>query len=389
MPEENTPVDLDTLSDEEINNLPFPSDDLSEEVSDEEPAPESAGADEEELGDEEDLQDDLENDVDNSDPDYNQPPADDDAEPNNEPQDEPDEPQGDKVNSESDSLAELLKTPLKVGETEITINSAEELVTLAKRGLGANKRMQELAPKLKLLSTLEANELLGTDKLNFLIALDKKDPAAIKKLVAESGVDAFDAATDTDEEYVQKDYSVTDKEFKVQQAFDQISTTATYQDTLKTISGYDDDSKVEIRENPKYITQLNEHHENGYYKQIEAIVAKERLMGNLDGMCDFAAYKHVWDTVQEHSARTGGTPEAGHKNGTGDRNGGEQLAGKSGGSEAGNNTNSGKRVGATTAAKKAAESTNKNRGSKKPDGIINFDELTDEEIANLDPSDLF
>jgi len=287
------------------------------------------------------------------------------------------------------SLEELLKTPLMRGDTEITVNSAEELVVLAQRGLEAGKRIQDLAPDLKIVSTLKANGITDPKELNFLIALHKKDPAAIQKLVASSGMDPFDVSTDADEEYVAQDYAVPESQLAVESAFADISNTASYDDTLKTINDFDNASKAEIRKDPSMIGQLSAHHENGYYQEIKGIVAKEQAMGNLPGLSDFAAYKHVWSKIQEHSASTAGKPEAGHENLTNDQSSGEYLAGTEGTQEAGHNTSIGTQVGEAQAkARKAADSTNKNRGEPKAQ-TVNIDDLTDDQIKNMDVSDLF
>lgn len=389
-------IDYDSMTDEEINNLPLPVEPSDEVVrdADGEPKPvedtsevEIEESPEEEVEEEEESDTEVNEEVEGETSDDEAPEATEESESDKE--DESEEEAEPEVNS-FEGLAELLKEPLKVGDAEITINSAEELVTLAKRGLGANKRIQELAPQLKTISMLEANGLMDPKKLNFLIALDKQDPAAIRQLVASSGVDAFEASTgDVDENYVPEDRSVSDEQFAVQQAFSNIESTGTYQETLKSIDGFSDSSKDEIRKNPGLINQLSEHHENGYYQEIQGIVLKEKAMGKLTGLDSLQAYKHVWNKIQENSASNGGSQEAGHKNTTNDRNSGENLASKDGNPEAGHKANTGKQVGkAQQAAKKAAESTNKNRGSQTTEAI-NFDELSDEEIANLEVSDIF
>ena len=386
-------IDYESMTDEEFNKLALPAEPTDEaraENPEGEPAEEvdaevedTPGAETEEAEVEESDGDEVNEEI-----------ADDDTVGEADESESDESTEGDVVDTPEvnlfEGLQELLKDPIKVGDAEITINSAEELVTLAKRGLGANKRIQDLAPKLKTLSMLETNGLMDQKKLNFLIALDKKDPAAIRQLVASSGVDAFEASTgDVDEDYIPEDRSVSDEQFAVQQAFSNIESTDTYQETLKSIDGFSASSKDEVRRNPGLIGQLSEHHENGYYQEIQGIVLKEKAMGRLTDLDGLQAYKHVWNKIQENSAGMGSNPEAGHKNTTNDRSSGENLAGKDGDPEAGHKANTGKRVGkAQQAAKKAAESTNKNRGSQKAESI-NFDELTDEEIMNLEVSDIF
>ena len=283
-----------------------------------------------------------------------------------------------------------LTTPMKVGGTEITINSPEEAVTLIQRGLGANKRMQELQPQLRIVSMLEANGLMDKDKLNFLIELDKGNPDAIKKLIGSNDVDAFDLSTgEAQEDYSPSDYSVTDSEYALEEAFRGISTSDSYNDTLETIKGFDDKSKSLIQEKPALIGQLNSHVSDGTYTEILKIIQKDRMLGNLTGLSDLEAYEHVWNTVQEHLAGNPGMGEAGHKNETNGQNRKEHLAGTGGTQEAGHNSNDDRQVGnAQSRAKAAAESTNRSRGSQQ-DTAIDFDKMTDDQILNLEYSDIF
>lgn len=395
-------IDYDSMSDEEINNLPLPVEPADEEQEalkalqpqdDSEDVPNYDEDPAEDNDDDEEEADSEEGDESSEDSGSVEAGKEDEGSDDSDAAEASDDDVDYEGSSEGDdkvnSIEELLKTPLKVGDTEITVNSVEELVTLAQRGLGANKRMQDLAPKLKTLSMLESNGLLDQNKLNFLISLDKKDPAAIRKLVADSGVDVFDAGTgNPDEDYTPKDYSVSDEEYAVEQAFSDISTTSSYEATLKTLTSYDDASKAQIRKDPSILRELNEHHGNGIYEEIQKVVLKDRAMGNLEGMSDFEAYRHVWKTVQEYSASTAGGSEAGHKSLTNDSTSDGNLAGTEGTQEAGHKVKANKQVGkARSKARKAAEATNKSRGSHKAD-TINFDELTDEQIMAMDVNSL-
>ena len=375
------PIDYDALSDEEFAKLDLP----------EEPASNEEVYDEPQEFSDPSAEDDVET---NSDEDQLDAEV---IETNNDSgEDNSDEADNDTEELEADdakgitSLDELSKVnfaePLKLGGSDITVNSVEELVTLAQRGVGSSKRMQQLAPQLKTLSTLEANGLLDKDKINFMIALDKKDPAAVKKLLADSGIDPLDVGTNEAEgNSTPEDYSVTNEEFAVEQAFSSIAATDSYNETLETIKGFSDSDKIEIRNDPKVIGQLNTQIANGEYKEVQDIVAKERLLGNFEGVSDFAAYKHVMNTIREHQASMGRNPEAGHKNLTGGQNGGENLASSQGTDEAGHNTQSGKRV---AKAKAAAAATNKSRGSQQAE-TIDWESLSDEELAKLEVSDVF
>jgi len=85
-----------------------------------------------------------------------------------------------------------LLTPFKANGREIAVKSVDDAIALMQMGANYNKKMAALKPNLKLMKMLENNGLLSEDKIGFLIDLEKKNPAAINKLVKDSGIDPMD-----------------------------------------------------------------------------------------------------------------------------------------------------------------------------------------------------
>lgn len=288
-----------------------------------------------------------------------------------------------------DRMQALLDKPFKVGDAEFKLSSAEEVETLLRKGIGANKRMQELQPELAKIAMLKANGLLDTDKLNYLIALDKKDPEAIKQLVQSSGVDAFELTTeDASKDWKPEDHSVTSNDMELENQFGALEGSQFAQATTDSIGKLDSSSKAYIRDNPKVVGNLHEMHAEGQFNDVQGIVAKGRSMGSpeFNGLSEVEAYNYVWTSVKEHLASNPGMGEAVSNNGTNGQDSAGNLVGSSDGSEAGHKQQTDKLDNSATGkARAAAQSTRKgsrtsSASSSKP---INLDNLSNEEIQNL------
>ena len=298
--------------------------------------------------------------------------------------------EGDTETKDEQPKTGIVGRVVNVGGVDVTIESEEEALTLIQRGLGANRRMQELAPKIKMISTLEKQGLTDPDKLNFLIDLANGKPEALQKLISDKGIDTFDLSTGEVGDYQPEDYSISDSELAVSEAFDSISAEPTYSDTVATINGFDDKAKQTLTDNPSLIPELHTDMANGTYAEVMKIVAVDRAKGNLQGLGDFQAYQHVMKVVKEHSAGNRGTGEAGHNNSTNGQQAAGNLAGTEGTQEAGHKQAVDSNVGnqPLNAARQAAQSTTKARGVDSSATVIDFDKMTDEQIRNFDYSRL-
>ena len=76
-----------------------------------------------------------------------------------------------------------LMAPFRAAKREIKLDNIKDARRLLKMGVDYSQKMQKLKPQLRTLRTLESAGLTDPSRINFLIDLDKKDPAAIRKLL--------------------------------------------------------------------------------------------------------------------------------------------------------------------------------------------------------------
>ena len=114
-----------------------------------------------------------------------------------------------------------LLAPFKANGREIQVKSVDDAVALMQMGANYNKRMAALKPNLKMLKLLENNGLLSKEKISYLIDLEKKNPAAINKLVKDSGLDPMDLDAEKAGEYKPKIHSVDDREIDLDTVLDE------------------------------------------------------------------------------------------------------------------------------------------------------------------------
>ena len=207
---------------------------------------------------------------------------------------------------EVELLPESLRT-FKANGKEIKIDNVGEALQLMQMGANYGKKMKGLAPNLRMMKMLDNNGLLSEDKINRLIDLDKKDPAAIAALIKESGYDPLETSNgEAGESYKPKTYNVGDQEVELDAAFDAIEGTSSYQETLKVVSTkWDESSRQAIVADPSIIGTINAHIENGTYAQVQAVIEKERMLGRLSGVSDIEAYQQVGNHMQQNNMFTG------------------------------------------------------------------------------------
>lgn len=189
---------------------------------------------------------------------------------------------------------ERIFSPFKANGKEMQVDTVDDVLSLMKMGANYQKKMNQLAPNLKVVKMLERNGLLDTDKLNTLIDVSKNDPAAIAKLIKDSGIDPLDIDTDAEVKYTPTDYKVSDKEYKLDAALDSIKDSETFDKTINVMSTqWDEESKKIISDNPEVIGIIDEHMQNGVYDTVSALVSKERTLGRLTDVPEIVAYQQA------------------------------------------------------------------------------------------------
>lgn len=201
--------------------------------------------------------------------------------------------------SAEDQLAKLF-APFRANNKEMKIDSVEDAIQLMQMGANYSSKMVALKPNLKVLRTLEKHNLLDEAKINYLIDLDKKDPAAIAKLIADSGIDPLDVNTEESSTYSPKSYAVTNSEVAIAEVLDEIRDSPSFPDTIKIVGNkWDDASRDLIAGNPGVLRLINDHVADGTYEQVMNMVQRERMMGRLTDVPDVVAYDQVGTAMRE------------------------------------------------------------------------------------------
>lgn len=200
--------------------------------------------------------------------------------------------------SDTDAKEQLAKifAPFRANGKEIKVDNVDDVIRLMQMGAGFNKKMAGLKPQLKLLKMLENNDLLSEEKISLMIDINKKDPAAIGKLLADSEIDPLNL--DLGNEYTPKSYTVSDSELELDDVLSDLRDSPHYAKTLDvTVNKWDSTSKQLLISNPSVIRILHDQIGNGIFDQVTQMVEKERLFGRLNRLSDLEAYKQIGDMM--------------------------------------------------------------------------------------------
>jgi len=193
-----------------------------------------------------------------------------------------------------ESAYKKVSEPFKANGVDMQIKDPEDIIRLMQMGANYQKKMTQLKPNLKIIKMLEKNELLDEAKLHNLIDLSKKDPKAIAKLIQESDIDPLDIDKDVPTDYQPTNYSVTDKEYHLDQVLDEIKDTETFSRTINVLTkDWDTKSKESITDYPEIISVINTHMGNGVFDLVNAVLQQEKSLGRLTGISDLEAYKEI------------------------------------------------------------------------------------------------
>jgi hypothetical protein len=278
---------------------------------------------------------------------------------------------------EVDYKAELSEAlaPFKAAKRTITPKNVGELRRLAQMGVDYSRKMEAMKPYQKVLKTLEKNDLLDMEKINFMIDLDRKDPEAIKKFLKDSKIDPMDLNLEDDSTYKPTDHAVRDDELAIDDVIESIRDTETFDRTVDVITKqWDPASRKLLMDTPSVIRIINDHMEAGIYDQIADRLATERIFGKHVGLSDLDAYKAVGDAMQSEGAfgattQTAPAAKSGNNQDSQDLNGSDDSKAQ-------------KRK-----SRKKAASPPKGGGAPRKK-VPNFASMSDEEIENFDASTL-
>ncbi len=199
--------------------------------------------------------------------------------------------------SKEDAYDELM-SEFKANGKMMTVGSVEEARQLMQMGANYHKKMNEMGKDRKFIQMLKDNDLLDTDKINYLIDISKKDAGAIKKLLKESEVDPLDLDLESENSYTPNTYEANEAQVQLDETLESLQDSEGFSTTMDIItSKWDGKSKVALAQNPSDIALLNSHVESGVYEMVNSEVERQRTFGKLSGVSDFEAYKIVGDEL--------------------------------------------------------------------------------------------
>ncbi len=190
---------------------------------------------------------------------------------------------------------ELFKTGIKASGVDRTVRDPEHLKTLVRIAFSANENNRKIKPYLRQLKSLEqAGVNLEDDNLNFLVDVMNGDKDAIKELITNKhkiDEDTLQSWIDNEDEtkvpYRAKDHVISDSRFQLEEILDGIKGNDSYDNTVKFLGNIDDDGKVLISENPELVNLLNTDMENGifdkaldeaYFRMDRGLLPKQSIL---------------------------------------------------------------------------------------------------------------
>lgn len=204
-----------------------------------------------------------------------------------------------------------LMAPFKASKRTIQPQNIEEARRLMQMGVDYARKMQDMKPYQKVLRTLEQNDLLSDEKINFVIDLLGKKPEAIKKLLKDSDIDPMDLDLEGNNDYRPTDHMVGDSEIALEEVIDEIRGTPSFDKTVDVITNqWDKASRQLLMDNPQVIGYINSHIESGIFDKIMDRVASEKIFGKHKGLSDLETYKAVGDAMHAEGAFGESTPPA-------------------------------------------------------------------------------
>jgi len=350
MSDKDTPIDIDSLSDEEFMKLDpsqmqevIPSDEP--ETPEEEPVvDENAGQDDPHNGDDPDTPDDPDagdpagSDASDPDPDGEEegqdPPADskdEGAEQDPEKGKAPDSPKGkDEKPAEPDASAkpeekdkkpdvkseekapktdpkvavdffEKVSAPFKADGRDMQVRTPEDVIRLMQMGVNYSRRMQEMKPLRAQDQTLKQNGLNDPEKLNFAIDLMKGNKEAIKQLLKDHKIDPVDIDTTTeDKPYQATQYQGDPKDIAFNDAIQETMAATGGRELISDINkDWDPVSKEALRDQPTIFQNILAQKQSGVYGKIKDELNYQRTMGYLTDVPFLQAYHQVGEAMQE------------------------------------------------------------------------------------------
>jgi len=198
----------------------------------------------------------------------------------------------------------IMGRPIAANGGKLQLRSAEEAVQLMQMGANYTRKMQEIAPHRKALAMLQEHGLLDAQKLDFLVALDKKEPEAIRKYLADSKIDPLELDGEDAPRYEGGKYAVDERHIQFTDTLNHVSASPQGAEFLAHADAqWDAATKQGVYDNPDVLPVLLAQKQSGVYDRIEAEVARQKTLGQLPPHLPFIqAYQMVGAQLHQSGA---------------------------------------------------------------------------------------
>lgn len=186
-----------------------------------------------------------------------------------------------------------LMAPFKAAGKDYQAKTPEEVLRLMQMGVDYNRKNESMKPYIRAGKALEAHGLLGDAQIAFAIELLNKNPQAIQKLIADSGVDVHDLdAQQAAAGYRPQVDLPSAQTMEIQEVADELVSSQHYPKLQQTVLGWDDQSKAVLAGNPSLLRVLHTHQEQGIFDEAMAEVDRLRTLGQTNGHKLIDIYDH-------------------------------------------------------------------------------------------------
>lgn len=195
---------------------------------------------------------------------------------------------------------EKVSAPFKADGKDMQVRSPEDAIRLMQMGVNYNRRMAEFKPLRAMDQMLRQHGLNDPAKLSELIDISKGNPEAIQKLLKDKGIDPLDMDVTKDTGYQAPDYQGDPKDLDFQEAIQTTLAAEGGRDLINDVNAqWDDQSKEALRDQPTIFQNLLAQKSSGVYGKIQDELTYQRSLGFLNNVPFLQAYHQVGDAMQK------------------------------------------------------------------------------------------
>lgn len=190
--------------------------------------------------------------------------------------------------------------PFKADGKDVEIRTPQDAIRLMQMGVNYSRRMSEMKPLRAQDAMLKDNGINSVQQLNELIDLSKGKPEAIQKFLKDKNIDPLDLDISKASDYKTPNYQGDPKDIAFKDAIDNTLASEGGPELLKDVNQlWDESSKEALRDSPSIFENLLEQKNSGVYEQIKTELTYQRTMGHLTTVPFLQAYHQVGAAMQK------------------------------------------------------------------------------------------